>query len=587
VLRTLLQIYCIFSRHQKHVEFFTNPQQNTIFLWNVIKSDIISQNSNNTPTKMKRILITLLFPLSVFAQQQIKTKATLESVTVYNNGAQLMHHGSVRLPSGTSEIVVNNISGRVNESSIQVSVSAGVTILAVQFNRDFLNTDAANPEVKILNDSIKIVNTELTKTKNAKTVEEQTLVLLDENRKSGGTSTGTNVAELIKLAEYYRSKSNEIRNTLMAISITEEKQTRKLGALQQQLAELRNNPNQQLGQLVLQLMAKENVNANYNITYVTTNANWLASYDIKAINTSSPLGIVYKGAITQNTGLDWKKVKLSLSTGNPNYNITAPNLNPWFVSTIQPQMRIRGMASPVAESSMLNETVVVAYGTAKKQNVTGSVSTINNYTSVNETQLGVTFDIDIPYDINSDNKPHTVSFKEYQVPAKYKYFAAPRISSDAYLLADVLDWEKLNLQAGNANIIFEGTYTGKSFINPANISDTLSLSMGKDKKILITKEKQEDFSSTKFIGSNKKQLFTYLIKIRNTKKEAIELSLKDQYPLSTESDIEIELLDSSGAVVDKETGILTWNLKIGTNETKTIKLSYSVKAPKNKIIAGL
>ncbi|MGA9649614.1 DUF4139 domain-containing protein [Pedobacter sp.] len=546
---------------------------------------------------MKRFLTIFLFPLSVYAQQQIKSKAALESVTVYNNGAQLTHTGKVNLPSGTSEIVINNISGRVNESSIQVGVSAGVTILAVQFNRDFLNTDAANPEIKLLNDSIKTVNTELSKTKNAKTIEEQTLVLLDENRKSGGSNTGTNVAELIKLAEYYRAKSTEVRNSILAISATEEKQIRKLNALQQQLAELRNNPNQQLGQLVLQLLAKENVNANYNIIYVTPNANWLASYDVKAINTSTPLGIVYKGAITQNTGLDWKKVKLSLSTGNPNYNITAPTLNPWFVSVYSPAqqslagsssgIRIRGMASPLGEANMLNDVVVVGYAKAEKKAIAASVSTVNNYTSVNESQLGVTFDIDIPYDINSDNKPHTVAFKEYEVPAKYKYYAAPRLSLDAYLLADVLDWEKLNLQAGNANIIFEGTYTGKSFINPANILDTLSLSMGKDKKIIITKEKQEDYSSTKFIGSNKKQAFTYLIKIRNTKKEAIELSLKDQYPLSTQSDVEIELLESSGAEVNKETGMLSWNLKIAPNETKTIKLSYSVKAPKSKILAGL
>ncbi|WP_316739820.1 DUF4139 domain-containing protein [Pedobacter aquatilis] len=536
---------------------------------------------------MKRILITLLFPLSAFAQQQIKSKAALESVTVYNNGAQLSHFGKVNLPAGTSEIVINNISGRINESSIQVGVSAGVTILAVQFNRDFLNSDVANPEIKLLNDSIKIVNTELTKIKNAKTVEEQTLVLLDENRKSGGTNTGTNVAELVKLAEYYRTKSTEVRNAILAITTTEEKQTKKLNAWQQQLAELRNNPNQQLGQLVLQLMAKENVNANYNVSYVTPSATWSASYDIKAANTSNPLSIVYKGAIIQNTGLDWKKVKLSLSTGNPNYNITAPTLNPWFVSTNQPQIRIRGMASPVADENMLYETVVVGYGKEKKQNLAASVSTVNNFTSVNETQLGVTFDIDIPYDINSDNKPHTVSFKEYDVPAKYKYYAAPRVSNDAYLLADILDWEKLNLQAGNANIIFEGTYTGKSFINPANILDTLSLSMGKDKKIIITKEKQEDFSSTKFIGSNKKQAFTYLIKIRNTKKESVELSLKDQYPISSQSDIEVELLESSKAEVNKDTGILTWNLTLAPNETKTIKLSYAVKSPRNKVIAGL
>ncbi|RZK01367.1 MAG: DUF4139 domain-containing protein, partial [Flavobacterium sp.] len=149
-------------------------------------------------------------------------------------------------------------------------------------------------------------------TKNAKTIEEQTLVLLDENRKSGGINTGTNVAELIKLADYYRTKSAEVRNAIISISATEEKQTKKLNALQQQLAELRNNPNQQLGQLVLQLMAKESTNASYNVSYVTPSATWLASYDIKAVNTISPLAIVYKGAITQSTGLDWKKVKLSL-----------------------------------------------------------------------------------------------------------------------------------------------------------------------------------------------------------------------------------------------------------------------------------
>ncbi|GGI22397.1 DUF4139 domain-containing protein [Pedobacter mendelii] len=540
---------------------------------------------------MKQLLISLLFPLSVFAQQQIKTKATLESVTVYNNGAQLTHYGKVNLPAGTSEIVINNISGRVNENSIQVGVSSGVTILAVQFNRDFLNTEAANPEIKKLNDSIKIASNELTKTKNAKTIEEQTLLLLDENRKSGGTSNGTNVTELVKLAAYYRTKNAEVRNAISVLNLVEEKQNERLTALQQQINEIRSNPRQQLGQLVLQLMAKENTEASYNVSYVTPNANWLASYDIKAIGTANPLGIVYKAAITQSTGLDWKKVKLSLSTGNPNYNITAPNLNPWFVSSYnQIQQALQGKAPGLNindERQALKEVVMIRGSNSLKRKENPAPSTINNYTTVNETQLGVTFDIDIPYDVSSDNKPHTVAFKTYEVPASYKYYATPRLSSDAYLLAEVTNWEKLNLQAGEANIIFEGTYTGKSFINPASIQDTLSLSMGKDKKIIITKEKQEDFSSTKFIGSNKKQAFTYLIKIRNTKKEAIELSLKDQYPLSTESDIEIELLESSNAEVNKETGMLSWKLKIAPNETKTIKLSYSIKAPKSKIIAGL
>jgi len=539
---------------------------------------------------MKSLICALFLPFTLFAQQQIKSKANLQQVTIYNNGAQLIHNGKVALPSGTSEIIITNIAGRVNESSIQVGVSAGVTILSVQFNRDFLNSNDTNPAIIKLKDSIKYVTAAITKTENAKKIEEQTLALLDENRKSGGTSNGTNVVELAKLTEYYRSKNVEIRNAIATLTETEEKQNQKLGALNNQIAELRNNPNQQLGQLVLQLMAKENTDASYNISYVTPSASWAASYDIKAVNTTTPLAFIYKAAISQNTGLDWKKVKLSLSTGNPSYNISAPTLNPWFVSTYTKTVaslegRIAGLQ--MAKSTQALSDVVVVRGYSSAEAKIAAPSTVNNYTSVNESQLGVTFDIDIPYDVNSDNKPHTIAFKEYAVPAKYKYYIAPKLSSDAYLLADVTDWEKLNLQAGNANIIFEGTYTGKSYINPENVLDTLSLSLGKDKKIIVTKEKQEDFSSTKFIGTNKKQVFSYLIKIRNTKKEAVELTLKDQYPLSMASDIEIELLDHSGAEINKETAILTWQLKLAPNETKTIKLSYSVKAPKNKPVSGL
>ena len=63
--------------------------------------------------------------------------------------------------------------------------------------------------------------------------------------------------------------------------------------------------------------------------------------------------------------------------------------------------------------------------------------------------------------------------------------------------------------------------------------------------------------------------------------------LKDQYPLSTDKEIEVELLESSNAKVNKETGILTWNLKLQPNETNKIRISYRVKYPKDKIMDNL
>ena len=93
-----------------------------------------------------------------------------------------------------------------------------------------------------------------------------------------------------------------------------------------------------------------------------------------------------------------------------------------------------------------------------------------------------------------------------------------------------------------------------------------------------------DFSSIKFLGSNKKQTFTYEITVRNNKKEPIQMELQDQYPLSTTKDIEVELLQHEGATVNDETGIVTWKVQLAPGEIKKYRLSYSVKYPKDKVI---
>lgn len=75
------------------------------------------------------------------------------------------------------------------------------------------------------------------------------------------------------------------------------------------------------------------------------------------------------------------------------------------------------------------------------------------------------------------------------MPATYKYYAAPRVDKEAFLLAEINDYSKYNLLPCEANIIFEGLYVGKTTINPNQTTDTLSLSMGRDKKISIKREK--------------------------------------------------------------------------------------------------
>lgn len=544
---------------------------------------------------MKRIFLTLITVLGIsysYAQSPLSFNSRLESVTVYSTGAELNHKAKVSIPAGTSEIVLNNMANAIDESSIQVGVPSSVTILSTSFSRDFLKNENKSPAYIKVEDSLRIVKRELNKIQNKRVVEENLLVLLDKNQAIGGVNTGVNVTELIKVADYYKNKQLELRNNIFSLKEAEEAQQKRIDRMQAQLQELSLDKTGTTGQIVLQVMATAASTGDFNISYLSPNAAWIAFYDLRAENTSSPLKIVYKANVTQSTGLDWKKVKLSLSTGNPSQNGTAPLLSAWFLQFGEPQYaydrkkqayqnRIQTMEARVP----LNKEVMADAAEPVMSQLQGKVAGISIVH--NENMLNASFDIEIPYDIASNSKPHSVTLKEFSQPANFKYYSVPKVDGDAFLMAEITNYDKLNLLPGEANVIFENSYVGKSFIDPNATTDTLNLSMGRDKKITIKREKVAEQTGVKFIGSSKKQTFTYEIRLRNGKKEAVNLLLKDQYPVSTDKDMEVELLAAEGAAVNKETGVLTWKLNLKAGATETIRISYSVKYPKDKNILNL
>jgi len=538
---------------------------------------------------MKKVNFLFAFLISAFAfaQKPIFVSAKVKAVTVYFNSAEISQTTSAILPKGTSEIVIKNVSDYANQNTIQIGAPSTVTVLSVQFTKDYVSEyelDETNPAIKKVRDSINLVKKEIQKVENARDSEAKAIELLDKNQQISGVNSGLNVAELMKMVEYYKLKRTEANNNYDAL---DEKST-KLNALLVKLnskLEINSSKEEKIskGKIIIQVMNEIAGNVDFGINYLSGAANWKPFYDLRSNSVAEPINMMYKAQVIQNTGIDWKKVKLTLSSGNPNQNNQAPTINPWFLR----HQKLQGFNDFDSDKSELKEVVVVGYGTKTKNIGKEAISSISNYTTVNENQLNISFDIDIPYDILSNGKAHSVALKEIKIPASFKYYAVPRVEKEAFLLAEIVDYSKYNLLKGEANIIFEGMYVGKTQINPSQISDTLNLSMGRDKKISISREKVADKSGTKFLSSKKEQTFTYDITVRNNKKETAKLLLKDQYPLSSDKEIEIELLQSDGAKVNAETGILTWDLDLKPNETKKIRISYRVKYPKDKVIDNL
>ncbi|MBC7890068.1 MAG: mucoidy inhibitor MuiA family protein [Ferruginibacter sp.] len=577
-------------------------------------------------------------------------KAGLTTVTVFRIGAEMNQLATGDLLKGNNELIIENISNSLDANSIQVNCNGVVTVMGIEFNTDHLRNEIKTPIIKMLEDSVENMNASLDKIKTNISILNELLAVLKANKEIKGTQTGLSVAELVKLMEYYKTKSFELQNELASLHQKEKKLTLLAVKLSSQIEEEQKKNTRSSGKLILQLNCALAGKYDFNISYVTPNAYWTPFYDLRAESIATSLKLIYRAKIFQTTGIDWKQVKLSLSTSAPSQTGNAPVFNAWFLSYINPVnylnkslvLQNRELQGRVAGADAMKKEVfrdaetsiqIRGYGSLKQNDdlplyiVNGAVMNpeefnkinpaaiknievlkdaaataiygaragkgavrvtlkdgLDDYISVSDNELDVTFDIDLPYDVPTNGKAQTAVLKQHEVSANYTFYAVPKLDKDVFLLAEIADWEKLNLLPGEANIIFEGTYIGKSFIDPSSTRDTLNLTMGRDKRVVVKKEKLIDFSSVKFLGANKKQIFTYEITVKNNKKDAIDIMVKDQYPISQDKEVDVELLESSAALDNEETGILTWKLKLAPGEIKKLRIGYSVKYPKDKVL---
>ena len=279
-----------------------------------------------------------------------------------------------------------------------------------------------------------------------------------------------------------------------------------------------------------------------------------------------------------------------MSTGNPSQGGTKPTVMPWWLSFYTPQIyykenqNIRGARSAAPAAAYYDKKISLDTETTSAYDEAKSSA---NYTTVSESQTSVQYDISIPYTITSDNIPHSVSIQSLTMPASYRYYCAPKLDPDAFLLAKITGWDKYNLLSGNMNVFFEGTFVGKSYLNTHSTNDTLDISLGRDKNVIVQRTSLKEFSEKKIIGLNKKESRSYEICVRNKKKQEIEIDIEDQIPLSTNNEIEVEVLDNGGAKYNKEKGLLLWNLKVASGEEKKFRFGFSVKYPKDKVLSNL
>ncbi|MRX65909.1 DUF4139 domain-containing protein [Maribacter luteus] len=195
------------------------------------------------------------------------------------------------------------------------------------------------------------------------------------------------------------------------------------------------------------------------------------------------------------------------------------------------------------------------------------------------------FEIKKPYSLASDGDITAIELNSFNLKAHYEHFAAPVINENVFMTATFQDWEKHNLLPGEANIYFEGRFAGKTTIDPYTTKKKMTLSLGIDPNITVTRTQNRNFKRKSFTGSNRILDRTYELMVKNNKSVPIQLKLMDRIPISQNKEIKIDDIQTNKATHDAKKGLLTWELQLAPKQSKTESFSFKVKYPKYKSIS--
>jgi hypothetical protein len=616
---------------------------------------------------MKKLLTFLLLIscLQNYAQDKgdVVLKSAVSEATVFINGAQVVRKKTVELAPGRSTLRFVDLSPYIDPKSIQVKVNDEVQVMSVNHQFNYADSIGRSKEIQLLNQQIEQMDDRIKlENANLETVNEQ-LNFLKDNRAIGGKDQNLSPVALKDVYAFYSDKTAALKQKIVSINQNIKKIQEERKMLEGQLRQLGFDKLTPTGEIQVKLDSKEGGECLVELSYLVSNAGWFPSYDIRSKSIDSPVNLVYKANIYQNTKEEWENIRLRLSSSIPNQGSVAPQLKTYYLNynTLPPRytlannqvsgrvfdastneplpgatITIKGSTigtvsdpngnyslsvpsnagaidvsfigyenqtvsinSPIVNIGLqpnqqqLDEVVVVGYGVTKKENadkaLRGRVSGLQikkakaeSPTVQVENQTSVEFEVKSRYSINSDNKNITVMLDEYSLDATYEYFCAPKIDKDAFLTAKVADWSKYNLLEGEANIFFENTFVGKSVLDTRYMSDTLTLSLGRDKNVMVKREKVKELITKQFLSSKKEETRAWQISVMNNKKQPIRLILTDQIPVSTSGEIEVITDNISEGKLDKDSGEVKWILNLEPSDKQTLDLKYRVKYPKDK-----
>lgn len=557
----------------------------------------------------------------------IAPECPVDKVTVYPDRAEICRRVDTSLSEGLNQVVLKKLPDTVDPDSIRVEGKGAATITEVVFQSESVAKDEGDMPAKQKDLTTEKEHLE----KEKKDLESELFVLKKQwllldgfaNTASKGVKKeGTHVTApelndtyfkgLKDFLRLYAAEGNALEKKQIELQEKIETISDRINAITQNLQKMTNDmqTTNEIKKCTIVVECQSACKVTLLVSYVTSNASWKPSYDIRMFTAEDKLKITYYGQIRQSTGEDWTEAKLFLSTAMPSIGGEIPDLLTAELHLRKPRLAsaspkrgfgFAGLRNSFRRPQPFEEEVLYcasASADAFMQMDFPSQPVAMPCVSYAAAEVGegvatTMYEIARPSTIPSDNVEHKVTVGLVDIKPKISYTSVPKRVPHAFMLAKVTNSSPYTFLSGETSIFLDNTFVGKASMKDVYPLEEFECSLGVDPAVKITYKPLKKYrASSGIISKVISNTHEQVIEVKNTHDYDIQILVSDQFPRSADDRIKVHLLEPQidlkhpDKSKDKDVTLnksnnLEWSLEVKKQESKEVILKYTVDHPAN------
>lgn len=546
------------------------------------------------------VVLVLLFSVGYAEPEPKDVEARIEAVTVYTSSATVLRAADIKVTKGKQVLVFSKLPSMLVDDSVRAFATGApkVKIMGVEVKTVY-HTEPVEEILKNLSEEYERVSDEIKRVRDEMSSYDAEMEFVRNIAKAAASvapleavKRKVEVEELKSMVDFIRTTIQNATKKRFELEQKKRGLEKKLSVLVSEMNKLRRPRSTVSKSILVTLVSEAAMDVKCSVTYIVPAASWVPAYDVRYLPETNQVELVYYGVVSQQTGEEWKGVRLELSTAAPTTSVAMPDFMP---SVVYPygtrvvselsEMRDRlhraakvPMAPKLAERW---ETRKMQMNKQKAEEFGALVRGGAVMAAVQSRFTSVTFKRPGKETIPSDGRPHKSVITIERFAAKMEYVTTPALAKFVYLRASLTNTSAYPILAGEMSAYVGAAFIGKAIMKSVAPNEKFQIYFGTDKDLKVERKvvQMKEEGPTMF-RSSRKLSKSFRIKLENFKEKEVTVTVIDSIPVSWTEFVKVTMVECKPDPKEKdEKGKLVWKVKLGARQKVEINFKYDIEHP--------